>query len=310
LCPQYTSMVYLEERKIGNNKYYYLIKNIRLKGDKWRKESKYFGTNRPKKKDIEEFSRKLNKKEDVPTKYLSKEQLNFIDNLKLNYNNYIDKLTEHDFIQFEDATITSFTYNTNAIEGSTLSLNETGIILNENITPPGKDLREVYGALNIKEGYYYMKKMKDITQNNIKKIHHIVMKNILNIELGEYRSVPVRIIGSNVKPPFPIDVSDEMKKFIEWYHKNKNLHPFELACLLHIKFEKIHPFRDGNGRVGRLIMNFVLLKNKYPILDIKISKKLDYYKTLEGAQTRKKYKDFINYCFSIYKEDAIDMGWE
>jgi len=216
---------------------------------KWKKKIKYFGNKKPAKKQIEEFSRKINKKEKVLTKYLSKDQLNFLNKLKINYKEYLDQLTEHDFIQFEDATITSFTYNTNAIEGSTLSLHETGIILNENITPSGKDLREVYGALNIKEAYYYIKKMKDITENNIKKVHYIVMKNILNIELGEYRTVPVRIIGSNVKPPFPIDVSDEMKKFIGRYNKNKKLHPFELACLLHIKFEKIHPFRDGNGRV-------------------------------------------------------------
>lgn len=299
-------MVYLEERKKGKSTYYYIVKNIRVNENKWRKEQKYFGMKKPTDKDIYDFSKKV---DIVPTKYLSKEQLAILSNIKFGYSKYLDKLTEHDFIQFEDATITSFTYNTNAIEGSTLSINETGIILNENITPPGKDLREIYGALNMKEAYYYTKKMKDITDGNIKKIHSIVMKNILDAELGEYRTVPVRIIGSNVKPPLPIDVCDEMKNFIEWYNKNKNLHPFEIACLLHIKFEKIHPFRDGNGRVGRLLMNFILLKNKYPLLDIKVAKKLDYYKTLEGAQTQRKYKAFIDYCFSVYKEDADSMGW-
>ena len=299
-------MVYIEERKIGSNTYYYLVKTIREGNHTWRKERKYFSIRKPSDKDIEDFSKGA---DTVATKYLSKYQLDFLIGLKLKYKHYLNKLTEHDFIQFEDATITSFTYNTNAIEGSTLSLHETGIILNENITPPGKDLREVYGALNIKEAYYYMKTMKDITENSIKKSHSIVMKGILETELGEYRSVPVRIIGSTVNPPLPIDVGIDMRKFIEWYNKSKNVHPFELACLLHIKFEKIHPFRDGNGRVGRLIMNFILLKNKYPLLDIKVDKKLDYYQTLEGAQTRRKYKDFIDYCFSIYKEDAVSMGW-
>ncbi|MFH0837513.1 MAG: Fic family protein, partial [Candidatus Aenigmatarchaeota archaeon] len=81
------------------------------------------------------------------------------------------------------------------------------------------------------------------------------------------------------------------------------------ASILHIKFEKIHPFRDGNGRVGRLIMNFVLLKNRYPLLDIKADKRITYYKSLEKAQLQRKYQDFIDYAVDTYKEDAKHMGW-
>ena len=299
-------MVYLETRKIGNSEYHYLVKNTRTEKNKWRKETKYFGTKKPSEKDIKEFSKNG---EDVPTKYLSTKQVAFLREMKNEYKSYLNKLTEHDFRQFEDATITSFTYNTNAIEGSTLSLQDTGIILNKNITPKGKDLREIYGATNMREAYNYVKKIQDITEQSIKKIHFIVMNRILEQELGEYRTVPVRIIGSRLQPPFPIDIENEMNKLIEWYNKNKNLHPFELACLFHIKFEKNHPFRDGNGRVGRLLMNFILLKHKYPLLDIKVEKKLDYYKTLEEAQLQKKYKNFIDYAFLIYKEDAESMGW-
>jgi Fic family protein len=87
------------------------------------------------------------------------------------------------------------------------------------------------------------------------------------------------------------------------------MHPFELACTFHIKFEKIHPFRDGNGRVGRLIMNFILLKNRFPLLDIKADKKIAYYKTLEKAQIQRKHKDFVDYAFETYKEDAKQMEW-
>ncbi|MBI4918286.1 Fic family protein [archaeon] len=299
-------MVYLEERKIGGKTYYYIVRNVRAGKNKWRKETEYFGTKKPSNKDIVEFSKRTEK---VSIKYLSKEQLNLLNKLKTRYKDYLSKLTEHDFVQFEDATITSFTYNTNAIEGSTLTLQDTGIILNEKITPPGKELREIYGAINIKNAYNYMKKMKNITESTIKKIHSIVMKNILEQELGECRTVPVRIIGSYVQPPLPIDVENQMKELLEWYNKNKNMHPFELACLLHVKFEKIHPFIDGNGRVGRLIMNFVLLKNKYPLLDVKVDKKLDYYKTLENAQIRRKYRDFIDFSLSIYEKDAKSMGW-
>ncbi len=304
LCPQDMSMVYLEARKISNRTYYYLVKNIRRQNNKWEKEVKYFGTEKPSKEMIDRFSKN---EENVPTKYLSKEQATFLRKLKSNYKVYLSKLTEHDFRQFEDATITSFTYNTNAIEGSALSLQDTGIILNKNLTPEGKELREIYGATNMREAFNYIKKMQKVTEQTIKKIHFIVMKNILEQELGKYRTVPVRIISSNLRPPFPIDLAEEMKKLINWYAKNKNIHPFEFACLFHIKFEKIHPFRDGNGRVGRLLMNFILLKHKYPLLDIKVEKKLNYYKTLEGARLQRKYKEFIDYTFSTYKEDAL--GW-
>ncbi|MEK6858014.1 MAG: Fic family protein [Nanoarchaeota archaeon] len=299
-------MVYLELRKIGNKEYYYIVKNTRRGKDKWVKETKYFGTKKPSKEELAKF---LKRTENVPTKYLSKEQAAFLRKLKFNYKDYLSKLTENDFRHFEDATITSFTYNTNAIEGSTLSLQETGIIINKNITPEGKDLREIYGATNMREAFNHIKKMQDITESSIKKIHFIVMNRILEQELGEYRTVPVRIIGSRLMPPLPIDIEKEMKALIEWYSKNKNIHPFELACLFHIKFEKIHPFRDGNGRVGRLLMNFILLKHKYPLLDIKVEKKLNYYKTLEDAQVQKKYKKFIDYAVSTYLEDAKSMGW-
>ena len=300
-------MVYIETRKGNGKKYYFLVKNIRTGKNKWKKERKYFGKKKPSEGDAVKFSSCVEPV--TKTKYLKKEQLQALEKIKFGYKSYLGKLTAHDFRQFEDATLTSFTYNTNAIEGSTLSLQDTGIILHKGLTPSGKDLREIYGATNMWEAYNYMKKMKELTEESIKKLHFIVMKNILEYELGQYRSVPVRIIGSRVQPPFPIDLGKEMENLIDWYSKNKSMHPVELACLLRIKFEKIHPFRDGNGRVGRLIMNFVLLKNKYPLLDIKVDKKLDYYKTLEAAQVGKKYNGFIDYCFDIYMEDAEKMGW-
>ena len=302
-------MVYVEKRSTGDKEYYYIVKNRRLKEGKWKKIRKYTGTRKPSENEIRKFSENLEMTKKIKSKYLTKEQISLLNKIKYGYKDYLGKLTDHDFIQFEDATITSFTYNTSAIEGSTLSLQETGLILSKSTTPEGKDLREVYGAVNMKEAYYCMKKMKGLTEQNIKKLHFLVMKNILTEELGEYRTVPVRILGSRVQPPFPIEVADRMKKLVYWYNKNKNLHPFELACLLHIKFEKIHPFRDGNGRVGRLIMNFVLLEAGYPLLDIKVAKKLLYYKTLEDAQVARKYKGFIDYSLSTYLEDAKVMGW-
>ncbi len=299
-------MVYVEEKIIEGKTYYYLTKTSRH-GTKWKKLRTYVGTKRPSEEEIEELSRKL----DVPPKckYLSTEQLTVLEKIKQQYKSYLSKLTEHDFRQYEDATLTHFTYNTNAIEGSTLSLMETGFVLHENRTPQGKDLREIYGAINMREAYNYLREMRDLTEGGIKKLHELVMKNILEREVGEYRTVPVVIIGSRTRTSLYTEVKKDMLKLIEWYNKNKDLHPFELACLLHIKFEKIHPFRDGNGRVGRLIMNFVLLSKGYPLLDIKVDRRLDYYAALEKAHLERKYKDFLNYAFETYKEDAKGFGW-
>lgn len=302
-------MVYLEKQERNKKKYYYIVKNIRLKNNKWKKVRIYLGSKEPSKEDLENAEEKIEKTEIKKTKYLDKQQVENLNTIKRNYKKYLKKLTPQDFINFEDATLTSFTYNTNTIEGSTLDMQEVGLILEKGITPAGKDLREVYGVTNMREAFNFIKKMRDITEENIKKIHYIVMKNILSQDLGNYRTVPVRIIGSKLKLPFPQDVQKEMKSLIKWYNENSNLHPFELACILHIKFEKVHPFRDGNGRVGRLLMNFILLKEKYPLLDIKADRKIIYYRTLEKAQLQRKYKDFIDYALDTYIKDAKTMQW-
>ena len=302
------AMVNLRVKEVNGKKYYYLVKNTRLKNNRWKKVRKYLGSKDPTKEQIETLTESLEKTQ-IKTLYLDKKQSEILGKMKRNYKKYLKKLTPEDFIKFEDATLTSFTYNTNTIEGSTLDLQEVGLIIEKGITPSGKDLREIYGVTNMREAFNFIKKMRELTEEKIKKIHFIVMKNILKEDLGIYRTVPVRIIGSNLKPPFPQDVQKEMKSLIKWYNKNKSLHPFELACIFHIKFEKIHPFRDGNGRVGRLLMNFILLKEKYPLLDIKADKRLQYYKTLGKAQMQRKYKDFINYSLDTYIEDAKTMQW-
>ena len=302
-------MVYIEKQERDGKKYYYVVKNIRLKNNKWKKVRIYMGTRKPLEEDIEKSIEMIENTNIKKTEYLEKKQVENLDRIRRNYKKYLGKLTPNDFIRFEDATLTSFTYNTNTIEGSTLDLQEVGLILNKGITPAEKDLREIYGVTNMREAFNFIKTMRDVTEENIKKIHYIVMKNILTEDLGQYRTIPVRIIGSRLKPPFPLDIQKEMTMLIEWFNKDKNLHPFELACILHIKFEKIHPFRDGNGRVGRLIMNSILLKEKYPLLDIKADRKIRYYKTLEKAQLQRKYKDFINYALETYIEDAKTMKW-
>lgn len=102
-----------------------------------------------------------------------------------------------------------------------------------------------------------------------------------------------------------------MKELFAWYKiAGKKLHPFELACKLHAKFENIHPFRDGNGRVGRLIMNYILLKKGYPLLDIKFENRPEYYEALALFESgRENAKPLIDYAFKVYVANAKKRGW-
>lgn len=322
MCPLTIFMVYIEKKKIKGKPYYYLSENIRIGMDKWKKIRIYLGSGELSKSQLEklkqnrlpelrkraeELLKKLPKKEAV---LLSKDQIKTLERIKKNYNKYLSKLSQPDIEKFEEYVLTSFTYNTNAIEGSTLSLQDVGLILYERATPEGKDLREIYGAENMKKAYNYIKKMKKLSEKRIKELHKIVMEDILPIELGKYRSVRVFIRGSETKPPEPALVKSQMRSLLAWYSANKDkLHPFELACRFHIRFEEIHPFRDGNGRVGRLLLNYMLFKSAFPLLDIKFKQRSKYFDTLETAHVKHKLKPFINFALQTYTIDAKDRGW-
>ncbi|MBO0563414.1 Fic family protein [Clostridium botulinum] len=192
------------------------------------------------------------------------------------------------------------TYNSNAIEGNTLTITETKIILEDGITiGKGKTLKEHLEVINHKEAIDYIKdivnKNIDINENVIKDLHYIILKSINNENAGRYRSVNVLISGSNHRPPEHFLVSQNMEELIKWYNENKdNLHPVRLAAEFHHKFTFIHPFIDGNGRCGRLLMNLILMRFGYPMTVIKIQDRSEYMSALEKASVENDLTDFIN----------------
>lgn len=182
-----------------------------------------------------------------------------------------------------------WTYHSNAIEGNTLTLQETKIAL-EGITIGGKLLREHFEAINHKDAILFMEelvqKKESLTEYNIKQIHSLVLKNIDEAEKGKYRTRNVIISGAEHKPPQNFEVAPKMQQFIKDYNTQKEiLHPVELASFVHIEFVGIHPFVDGNGRTARLLMNLELIKAKFPPVVIKVEDKLEYYKALDLAHT-------------------------
>ncbi|PWA13441.1 Fic family protein [Pueribacillus theae] len=193
-----------------------------------------------------------------------------------------------------------WTYHSNAIEGNTLSLLETKMVVEEGITVGGKTLREHFEAINHAEAIDFVETLveqnSELSERIIKDLHALVLKNIDDKNAGTYRSVNVGISGSLHKPPHFLQVAEEMKRLLIWFKKNQDLlHPVELAARFHFQFVYIHPFIDGNGRTARLLMNLILMGAGFPPAIIKADreKRLYYYETLEKASVNGDLEPFI-----------------
>ena len=193
-----------------------------------------------------------------------------------------------------------FTYNSNAIEGNTLSLQETEVVLNQGIAIGGKSVNEHLEAINHKKGITFIEslinKKNNISENTIREIHHIILKGIDDLEAGNYRRHNVRIVGANLIPPQAIKLKKKMEELISWYYENERTLPIAtLAAKFHYKFVCIHPFIDGNGRTARLLMYLILLKNGIPpAVILKVDRK-KYYRVLNLANNgnEEPFENFI-----------------
>ncbi|PIR55253.1 hypothetical protein COU74_02525 [Candidatus Peregrinibacteria bacterium CG10_big_fil_rev_8_21_14_0_10_36_19] len=206
-----------------------------------------------------------------------------------------------------DQLVLSFTYNTNSIEGSTLTENETAAILFQNTTFKNKDLIEHLEAKNHQSALEYLfsrinKKFK-ITEELILELHKILM-NSIRPDAGTYRSHGVRIVGANVPTVNYIKIPKLMSDLtIEINKKSKDT--ISQAAIIHSKFEQIHPFSDGNGRIGRLIMAAMLMKEGIAPAVIKKQKKHLYYKALQKSQQKQEFEGLDEFIC-----DAILNGFE
>lgn len=196
-----------------------------------------------------------------------------------------------------DKLALDWTYNSNAIEGNTLTLNETKVVIEDGITIGKKSLREHFEALNHRDAILFVEdlvvKKADINEWNIKNIHQLVYKNINDQEAGRYRNGNVIISGAGFTPPDYLQLPDQMQKLIEWYNnEGRQLHPVDRAAQLHTRFVEIHPFADGNGRTARLLLNLELMRNGYTPGIIRKEDRLDYYAALDKACVKRDYTDF------------------
>ena len=189
------------------------------------------------------------------------------------------------------------TYNSNAIEGNTLTLRETALILQEGVTIAQKPIKEHLEAIGHKDAFEYVVTLADthspLTERVIKDIHSLILMNDANNK-GVYRSVPVRILGANHTPPQPYLVPVQMEQLIADYETMKReKHVIEAIAEFHLRFEGIHPFIDGNGRTGRLVLNLELMKAGLLPVNVKFADRALYYSCFDEYYSDQRSADLM-----------------
>ncbi|MBN1644537.1 Fic family protein [Candidatus Woesearchaeota archaeon] len=314
--------MFIAKRKIKGKTYFFLEKSLRLPNGKTIKISKILKS-KPKnlsqivKKHKNYFIKKEKKAftdfalKNYQFKYpLSKEDIQTIENIKIEYKYIVKKLKKENIKDLFDRFTVNFTYESNAIEGNSLTLKDVAIVISENKTVEGKDIREIYETKNSRQAVNLLlrKKIK-ISHKGIIQVHKIIMQNIEK-ESG-YKKLPNIILGSNLKTSPPEKVYQHMTELINWYDQNRQkIHPLQLAVIFHGWFEKIHPFKDGNGRVGRFLLNAILVNDSYPPLIIRKTQRVKYLHALHAFDQKtdiplirfilEKYKSTYRNFYQIY----------
>lgn len=219
-------------------------------------------------------------------------------------------LPKYTLKSLREKMLLEWTYNSNAIEGNTLTMNETKIVL-EGITVGGKTMREHLEVINHHDAIQYVEEIvnkKDpLSEWQIKNLHRLVLKGIDDEYAGVYRDQQVFISGAKHTPPAHYLISEKMMQMMNWYHdEGIKLHPVVRGAMLHAIFVGIHPFIDGNGRTSRLLLNLELMKDGFPPIVIKVKNRLAYYEALDKSHIKEDYSDFIQLVAQEVK-DSLDL---
>ena len=224
------------------------------------------------------------------------------------YQKHKNTLSHFAVQNYEQVFEIEYTHNSTAIEGNTLSLIETKVILEDRISIGGKKLREIYEIVNHNKAYQYIKgciaEGKPFNENRVKDIHAILMGNIMIG--GVYRNVDVYISGAKHTPPTPNEAYKQVKNFYADLPYKTDMNGIELAAWTHAEFVKIHPFIDGNGRTSRLIMNYQLMANSFLPVSIAKESRLDYFNALESYAVDGDLKPFADFIAAL-EEQKLDF---
>ncbi|MDI6883764.1 MAG: Fic family protein [Hadesarchaea archaeon] len=307
-------MSYVLKKTIRGRKYFYLVKNVRV-ARAWKKFTIYMGKGKLSKKRLGELKKKYSKildrkvtdylkSIDPLLRLLSGKQIAELEKIKAAYRKAHKAMSATVRRRWYEWFLAAFTYNTNAIEGSTVNLLETSMILFEGLMPPGKTVREVREVENHKKAFdYVMEYGGDVNKAFVCELHRQMTSGILEpTESGNFRRAQVFVRGAEVVPPRPEEVEKQFKELMLWYRGNKKkYHPVVVAAYVHTAFEGIHPFVDYNGRTGRLLLNFILMKHGFPPIAIAYRRRAEYYKALRAA-IRGDLESFVRLVYKYLKE--------
>jgi Fic family protein len=286
-------MVTIGKKKIGKNTYFVLEHSIR-EGSRIIKKEKYLGKEVP--SNINEL------KAQFFNEIYRERWIKELEIIKSKYADEQEKTPASAKEKEMESFAVNFTYNTQRIEGSTLTLKETANLLEEGITPNDKPLNDVKEAEAHKKVFLEMMSLeKEVDLSAVLHWHKTLFEQTKPDIAGKIRKHGVAIARSRFKPPYPVELEILLHDFFRWYQKNKKkIHPVELAALVHLKFVTIHPFSDGNGRISRLMMNYVLHRFNYPLLDIPYINRTSYYNALERSQVKGNDIIFIQWFIKRY----------
>ena len=307
----HTFMAFVSIKTINGKKRYYLECSVRMPTGNVKKFSVYIKEFPSDKMQMEKYSAVLKEKIDTAlvsavvdyyknTVIFTKEQIKKLEEMKLDYKELLKKLTTKQYQDIIDRFTVNFTYESNAIEGNSLTLKDVTMLFHEKTTAHNTNLRDIHETLNTRNTlellFYHKIKIKE---KNILTLHEILVRDT-GVSFG-YKKFPNFLLGRTVETVPPELVSREIQKLIAWYYEDKKMHPLQKAALFHAHFEKIHPFEDGNGRVGRILLNAILLEHGYPPLIIRKTQHVAYFGALAAAD-KNHYDKLFRFLIEKYKK--------
>ncbi|MBI1973308.1 Fic family protein [Candidatus Micrarchaeota archaeon] len=286
-------MVSVKKRVIKGKSYYYVEHSFR-QGGSVRKKEAYIGRTPP--KNVGALKQRL-----LSETYREK-WFRLFDDIKQNFSK-AQRLMPRSAREKEMKSFsTRFTYDSQRIEGSKLTLLETAELLEHGIVPRARLLRDIKETESHEKVFYQMISCKEgLSLPLVLRWHEQIFRETNSDIAGKLRGHDVTVIGSQAAFPKPRELEDQLGDFFKWYRRNgPKIHPVELSALVHLKFVTIHPFADGNGRISRLLMNFSLNQHGYPMLDITYANRIGYYRALERSQLSCDDHFFLNWFFKRY----------
>lgn len=302
-------MVFTKKIKVKNKEYWVLVHSIR-KGSKIIQKKKYIGKVLPPKMRLEQLKKEFLKELTIGRyKFISNKDVEEIEKKKFEYIKELKKMSSSEKKEKLQKFIIRFTYDSSKLAGVDVTLRQTSLILKEGIMPKGfKSLKIAKELENHEKVLIAITKYKGkLDIKFLKKIHKILLSGVDDSIAGKLRGElkrDVKIAGTSYIPPKWNQVNKELESFFKWYSsENRRMHTLELASLIHLKLISIQPFVDGNSRLSRLLMNWILWKKRYPLIDIPVKDIEDYYNVLDKYQIEKKEKPFVDYIKKKYLND-------